>query len=247
MDDVRRNWTRAARRESVAAGPSPIPVVIADPAQDPVGTVLVIHGRNGAPDQPQIAEIANAYLARGWRVAAPELPHSAALPASGPPDRLSIDGHWRIAGQVLTWTRGTFPGTVAIAGHSIGGFATAMLSCDPSLHHLLAVSPVLTGQRLLAARRAMGPQAMAELERDAPQYRAELDVADATATLKSATPPAAVVTGAEDGIVTLDHARAWFDAAPNARFFGSLPGQHHCPDGPDCAAMLAAALMAVGA
>ena len=42
---------------------------------------------------PQIAEIALAYLARGWRVAAPELPHSSASPGSGPPDQVSFAGH----------------------------------------------------------------------------------------------------------------------------------------------------------
>ena len=59
--------------------------------------------------------------------------------------------------------------------------------------------------------------------------------------------PLAVVTGAEDGLVRLHDARAYFNAAPNGRFFGALPDEHHCPAGSACAQMLQAALAAVGA
>lgn len=247
MSDAHPNWTRSARREVVDLRPTPVPVVISTPSAHPAGTLLLIHGRNGSPDQPQIAGIAEAYLTRNWRVVAPELPHSAALPDSGPPENLSMEGNWRTAGQVLAWMRPQWPGPLAIAGHSIGGYAVAMLSTEPDLHHLLAVSPVLSGQRQLDARRSLGPQAMAELEREAPVYRAELETADGSVPLATSTVPAAVVTGTADTVVTLDHARAWFDAAPGARFFGALPGQPHCPEGPDYLAMLAAALTAVGA
>ena len=237
MTQARPNWTVHAQRDSAGG----IPVVIGTGGTG--GTLLLIHGRNGAPDQPHIAEIAAAYLARGWRVIAPELPHSSALPASGPPSDVTLAGHTAAARQVLHWIRSSEPETpVALAGHSIGGYTVGRLSCEPGLHHILAVSPVLSGPALLAARRAMGPDAMAELEREAPAYRAELETADAAPVLAGSTAPVAVITGAEDGLVTLDHARAWFAAAPGARFFAALPGQHHCPEGPACATALAAAL-----
>ena len=63
----------------------------------------------------------------------------------------------------------------------------------------------------------------------------------------AAPAPVAVVTGREDGLVTVDHAKAYFQAARNAAFFATLPGQHHCPVGSACAAMLAGALAAVQA
>lgn len=242
-------WTRikGARRELVRTGSAAIAVAVAAEVRDPVGTVMLTHGRNGGPDQPHIAEIARAYLASGWRVAAPELPHSAANPGSGPADQLTLASQ-RDAGQrVLAWIRSVWPETaVALAGHSLGGFTVGALSAgDDSLHHVLAVSPVLSGRRLLDARRALGPQAMTELEREAPLYRRELETADIADCLSAAPAPVAVVTGREDGLVTVDHAKAYFQAARNAAFFATLPGQHHCPVGSACAAMLAAALAAV--
>ena len=232
---------------SPLARAAPGPVVIAGPER-PAGVALLAHGRNGAPDQPQIAEIARAYLARGWRVVAPELPHSAALPGSGPASGLTLAGHVAAAGAMLGWMQETWPAMpLALAGHSIGGYGVGMMAGHSGLHHVLAVSPVLSGPLLLAARVAMGPQALTELAREAPLYRAELDTADAAPVLQGSPVPVAVVTGLEDGVVTPDHARAYFVAARQGRFFAALPGQHHCPEGPDCAAALGAALMAVGA
>ncbi|MBS0573235.1 MAG: hypothetical protein JSS08_08295 [Proteobacteria bacterium] len=244
-------WTRikGAQRELVKTGSAPVAVAVVAKARDPVGTVLLVHGRNGAPDQPHIAEIARVYLSLGWRVAAPELPHSAATPGSGPADQLTLASQRDAARQVLEWIRSAWPETsVALAGHSLGGFTVGTLSAgDAGLRHVLAVSPVLSGQRLLDARRALGPEALAELEREAPLYRKDLETADIADCLSTTPAPVAVVTGREDGLVTIDHARAYFQAARNGAFFAALPGQHHCPAGPACAVMLAAALAAVGA
>ncbi|WP_428928914.1 alpha/beta hydrolase [Marinibacterium sp. SX1] len=238
----------AEARRMILPGDPALPLVLAEPAGAPRGTVVLIHGRNGAPDQPQIAQVAAAYLDRGWRVVRPELPHSAALPGSGDPAALTLAGHVAAACRALDHARTAWPDVpLALAGHSIGGYAVGRLAATPGLAHLLAVSPVLSGPRLLAARRAMGPQAMAELEAEAPLYRQELDRADAAPVLATSAAPLAVVTGACDGLVTPAHARAFGAAAPGLVFFGSIPGQHHCPEGPDCAAMLAAALIAVGA
>ena len=74
-----------------------------------------------------------------------------------------------------------------------------------------------------------------------------LGLALATPALAGSVAPAAVITGLEDGLVTPDHARAWFAAAPGARVFTALPGQHHCPEGSDMAQALAAALTALDA
>ena len=244
-------WTRTkgARREMVMTGTAPIAVAVAAKTREPVGTVVLIHGRNGAPDQPHMAEIARAYLSSGWRVAAPELPFSSATPGSGPADQFTLASQRDAGRQVLAWVRSAWPETpVALAGHSAGGFTGGTLVAgDAGLHHVLAVSPVLSGQRMLEARRALGPEAMAELEREAPLYRQELETADIADGLANAPAPVAVVTGREDGLVTAAHAKAYFRAARNGTFFAALPGQHHCPAGLACAAMLAAALAAVGA
>lgn len=235
-----------ARRHATPAG---IPVIVANPDGVAKGSVLLVHGRNGAPGQPQIAEIAAAYLARGWRVAAPELPHSSALPDSGPPDRITFAGHVRAAAQVWAWLAQQWPDLPrALAGHSIGGYAVAHLAADSGdAHHVLAVSPPMSGRVLLRAREAMGPGALDEVRRDAPAYFTEMRTADAEPALNRITARLAVVTGADDGLVPLKDARSYFMAAPNGRFFGALPDEHHCPAGAACAQMLTAALAALGA
>ncbi len=240
-------WTRPTRR--IMVGARGIPVLVAQPDGAPQGTVLLVHGRNGAPGQAQIAEIANAYLARGWRVAAPELPNSAASPGSGSPALVSFAGHTAAAAGVRDWVAAEWPdGPLALAGHSIGAFAIAHLGAEaPDTHHLLAVSPPMSGQVLMRAREAMGPAALEEVQREAPGYFIEMRTADAEPALNRVAAPLAVVTGASDGLVPLRDARAYFAAAPNARFFAALPDQHHCPAGAACGAMLSAALAALGA
>ncbi|XDA97396.1 alpha/beta fold hydrolase [Sulfitobacter sp. LCG007] len=241
-------WGGVAAREMVRTSAGPIPVIVADRGADPSGTVVLIHGRNGAPGQAHMSAIAQAYLQAGWRVAAPEMPRSSANPGSGPPEEVTLAGHTEAARHALDWARGCWPGKpLALAGHSMGGFAVAMIAGETTaLHHVLAVSPVLSGQRLIEARRALGPQALEEVEREAPLYLAELECADAAPLLAVAAAPFAVATGAEDGLVTRAHARAYFDAARDARFFCALPGLHHCPAGPACDLALAAALAALG-
>ncbi len=210
--------------------------------------MLLVHGRNGAPDQAQIAEIAKAYLARGWRVAAPELPNSIALPDSGPSDQVTFSGHTRAAAEVWDWVAQEWPDAPrALAGHSIGAYAIGHLAgASPDTHHILAVSPPLSGRVLLSAREAMGPAAIEAVISEAPLFYAEMPIADAAPALACTTAPLAVVTGAEDGLVRLADARAYFNAAPNGRFFGALPGEHHCPAGAACGRMLSAALSALG-
>lgn len=242
-------WTQSARRCQAPGPLGDIPVVVAVPQDRPKGTVLLLHGRNGAPEQVQIAEIAQTYLARGWRVAAPELPNSSALPNSGPPGAVTFAGHVGAARQVWAWVARQWPQAPrALAGHSIGGFAAAHLAADDAdTHHVLAVSAPLSGMVLMRARAAMGPGAVDEVRHEAPAYFAEMRTADATAALHRTSAPLAVVTGAADGLVPLPDARAYFMAAPNARFFAALPGEHHCPAGAACAQMLDAALSALGA
>ena len=249
MTGPSKTWTDHATRSDIPTSLGIIPVVLASAADEPRGTVLLVHGRNGAPGQAQIAEIADAYLQRGWRVAAPELPNSIALPDSGPPDEVTFSRHSQATAEVWIWLPRRWPDSPrALAGHSIGAFAIAQLAgAAPEAHHLLAVSPPISGMVLLSAREAMGPAAIEAVQREAPLFYAEMPLADAAPSLARCPAPLAVVTGAEDGLVRLHDARIYFTTAPNGRFFGALPDEHHCPAGGACAQMLAAALTAVGA
>lgn len=230
-----------------------IATVVAEPHDVPgggtKGSVLLVHGRNGAPEQPQIAEMARAYLARGWRVVAPELPHSAALPETGPANQVTFSGHTKAAAQIWDWIAEQWPGQPrALAGHSLGSFAIAQLATHmPQPHHLLAMSPPLSGKVLYNSRLAMGKAAIDAVRAEAPLFLDEMATADAGPSLRRSPAPLAVVTGASDGLVRIADARAYFAASPNGRYFGALPDEHHCPSGAACAEMLRAALLALGA
>lgn len=249
MSGSPKNWTETARREVVSSSNGTIPVVIAEPETDVKGTLLLVHGRNGAPAQAQIAEIAEAYLSRNWRVVAPELPNSIALPDSGPPDQVTFSTHTNAAFEVWRNLQQQYPDSrLALAGHSIGAYAIAHLAAGwPDTHHILAVSPPMSGLVLLNARKAMGPAAIEAVKVEAPLFFAEMTSADAIPALKQTAAPLAVVTGAADGLVPLADARNYFSAAPNGRFFAAIPDEHHCPAGAECRTMLEAALAALGA
>ena len=232
-------------------GENPIPCHILEPDGGAKSLLLLLHGRDGAGRSPHIVPIAEAYLARGWRVVAPDLPHSRAVPGSGPAELYTMSGHLEDAAAVLQWARDTWPKDarrLGLAGHSVGAWAAARLAAaEDALDHLLGVSPVLSGRALLEARRAMGPPAVQALRREAPAMLAELSTIKAAPALRRVTAPVAVVTGASDGITPPAVARAWFRAAAGACFYMALPGQHHCPAGPAYERALAAALDAAGA
>lgn len=232
-------------------GDRPIPCHVLAPKAAATGLVLLLHGRDGAGRSAHIVPIALAYLARGWRVVAPDLPNSRAVPDSGPVELYTMSGHLEDAAAVLQWARDTWPeeaGRLAFAGHSVGAWAAARLAAGTEgLDHLLGVSPVFSGPALMAARRAMGAPALQALRREAPAMLAELSTIRAAPALRRVTAPVAVVTGALDGITPPKVARAWFRAAAGACFYTALPGQHHCPEGPLYDRAIAAALDATGA
>lgn len=221
------------------------------------GLLLACHGRDGAGHSAHMLPIIAAYAARGWRVAAPDFGWSRAVPGSGPPEAFTMQAYLDQARELCAWLQGDAAlvppsGRIALAGHSMGAYVIARLAAETDLwtgtarlDHLLAVSPVVSGAALLAAREAMGPPAVEALRRDAPRLYAEMLGHDAAPALAAATVPVAVVTGREDGITPVKDARRYFDAAPRACFFAALPGQHHCPAGPSYVRALDAALDAL--
>lgn len=237
----------AARRETIGEGTDALTArVLGDPANDPVA--LVLHGRNGAPEQPHIEAIVSAYRRRGLASVVPELPHSAANPGSGEPAALSFRGQAIAVRRVAEWLAGQAPGRpVAVAGHSLGAFAAPRVAETLPLAHVLAVSPVVSGQALLEARRSMGPEAVAALAAEAPALRAEMTAATAVPAIAALAVPVAVVTGAEDALTPPADARTYLAAAAQPRFFAVLPGQDHCPVGAATDTVLDAALIALGA
>lgn len=240
------------RLEQVPSRPGqrPIPCHVIEPDGPPTGLLLLLHGRDGAGRSPHMLPIAAAYLARGWQVIAPDLPGSRATPGSGPPERFTMSGHLADADAVLVWALDKIArpaSRLGFAGHSVGACSAARLCAQAATaDHLLAVSPVLSGAALLEARRAMGPAALAALDREAPAMAAELAAQDAAPALRRIRAPVAVITGALDGITPPRFAKAFFAASSGACFYAILPGQHHCPAGPLYDRALGAALDALG-
>lgn len=198
----------------------------------PTGRIaILLHGRDGSADAAHMRPLADAYAARGWTVLTPDLPHSRATPGSGDPARYTMTGHVRAARAVIGWARAQGPESLALAGHSVGAYAIAELAGDAGAEHLLAVSPVISGAALMAARRAMGPDAVAALEREAPDMRAQMDCLNAAPALARCAAPVAVMTGARDTLTPPADALAYLNASCAPRFFSVLPGEGHCPTG----------------
>ncbi|SEA61429.1 dienelactone hydrolase family protein [Rubrimonas cliftonensis] len=214
---------------------------------------LVAHGRGGAAGQPQIAAIRAAYARRGWATLTPDLRFSAGNQSGGAPEAFTMANHLADLRAALDWLCESFepgggPARLGFAGHSMGAWAAATLARDfGGAAHLLAVSPVLSGEALLAARRALGRDAVAALRREVPGAEAEWPGHDARPALRALTAPTAVLVGGEDGLTPPQDARAFFAAAAAPRFFAALPGLHHCPEGPDVDRALDVALAALGA
>lgn len=234
-------------------GHAAFPGLVLAPSGGPGKTVILAHGRDGAADAPHMAAIASAYGARGWTVVAPHLRFSAANPAPGETAGFTMAAHLSDFRATLCWAtsamaEGSLPdGPIALAGHSMGAYAAACTAAEADAAHLLAVSPVLSGNALIAARTMMGKPALDVLGREVPLAFEEWPEHDAAPALGALTAPVGVIVGGEDGLTPPRDARAYFAAAKESRYFAVAPGQHHCPEGKVFANLLSAALDALGA
>ncbi|MDT8343396.1 MAG: alpha/beta hydrolase [Thermohalobaculum sp.] len=228
-----------------------MPVDVFRPARPSGRLAVVAHGRNGAPDQPQIGPLIAACLARGWGVLAPHLSHSAANAGAGAAGDFTIAGQIGDLGAVLGWARqaradlGWTQGGALMLGHSMGAHAALRLAAAGAAGEVagvVAVAPVVSGAMLLAARRRMGPQALAALLAEVPGAARDWPAHDLIPLAPRIAVPVAVIVGAEDTITPPADARLLADALPDLVAFDVLAGAHHCPLGADYARSIAAAL-----
>lgn len=216
---------------------------VGEPAR---GLALMLHGRNGAPAQPQIVEAAGALARHGFTTVIPALPNSAPNAedgtAGGEPHSFTMAAHHADAARVLDWlakggaeAAGGPPGQVLLAGHSMGAYAALRLAAEhggDAVGAVLAVSAVVSGNALLAARAAMGPGALAALEREVPGATAEYTAHDLAPFAARLTQSLAFLTGVRDGLTRPGDVSRFAATLKPAPFVATIPGAEHCPSGP---------------
>lgn len=211
------------------------------------GVALIVHGRNGAADQGHIRPVVDACLSAGLAVLVPDLCHSAANASGGAAGDFTMAAHLADARAALAYAR-TLPlwqGGPArlLIGHSMGAYAVARLAAEASdVTGVLALSPVISGTALLAAREAMGPAAIAALRQELPGAFDEWPAHDALPAADAITCPTGIIVGADDTLTPPEDARILAGRLRRLVHFEVLPGEHHCPLGAGYAASLTAAL-----
>ncbi|MEO0427759.1 MAG: alpha/beta fold hydrolase [Pseudomonadota bacterium] len=220
------------------------------------GLAVMLHGRNGAPDQPQIIEAAAVLSRHGLNVLLPALPNSAANSeagtAGGAADRFTMTAHLADAAAVLDWVQKGGVGSIGapsepllLAGHSMGAYAALRLAAErreAASSAVLAISAVVSGAALLTARAAMGQPALDALEREVPGATAEYAEHDLTPLAPRLTHPTAFVTGTRDGLTRPGDVAAFAARLSPAPFVETVPEAEHCPSGPTYAEALDRAL-----
>ena len=214
------------------------------------GTAIVAHGRNGAADQPQMLPVIDACLERSLAVVAPDLCNSAANRSAGAAADFTMAAHLADVAAVVDFTMREAPAEAdapfLLIGHSMGAYAAVRLAADGPAKRptgVLAISPVRSGAALLAARRAMGPGAIAALGTELPGAFAEWPQHDLATVAADLAVPCAIIVGADDSLTTPRDAEALANLlGANTVYLDVVPGEHHCPLGKDYARSVGAAL-----
>lgn len=214
---------------------------------------VVAHGRNGAPDQVQIMRAVDACLDLELVVVAPHLSNSAAGDGAGCARDFRIDGHLAELRAVIGWARAQAEfsgaaGKMIVIGHSMGAYAALRIAADEEgagLCGVLAISPVVSGAALIAARRRMGKAALDELATEVPGALEDWPVHDLLPLAARIAVPVAVMTGADDPLTPPTDAETLARALPDLISLDILPGEHHCPRGDGYAQCLGRALASI--
>jgi len=227
-----------------------MPVEVVRPVGTPAGVAIVAHGRNGAPGQPQVAHMTDAALRRRLIVVAPQLSNSAAGDGAGRPEDFKINGHVAELRAVVVWTQALpeladLPAAPILMGHSMGAYAALRLAAEDAggrIGGVVAVSPVVSGAALIAARRRMGAAALQALAAEVPGALETWLEHDLLPMAAQITVPVAVMTGAADALTPPADAERLARVLPNVVALDILANEEHCPKGAVYAASLDCAL-----
>ena len=207
---------------------------------------VVAHGRNGAPDQPQMAEIIAACRSIGLGTVAPHFRNSNANVSDGTSKSFTMEGVVADLREVMEWLRREgFSLPVLVAGHSMGGYAALRLAAEkPEVGAVLAVAPVTSGVRLIAAHRAHG--SLEILDREVPRAREEWPLHDISRYASKITQKVALLVGSLDHLTPVLDVAALREQLPHVVFWRVLEGEPHCPIGAGYREALSVALVCVG-
>lgn len=245
--DVMNRYAAPAHTVRGSAGPM---VVHRYRRSASAGTAVVAHGRNGAADQPQMLPIVDACLDRALAVVAPDLCNSGANDSAGGAADFTMAAHiadvrtaMAFAAEVEPVRRGE---PLLLIGHSMGAYAAVRIAAEAppgTVSGVLAVSPVISGRALLAARQAMGGGALAALQAELPGAVTEWPQHDLATIAAGFKVPCAIIVGADDTLTTPRDAQTLASLlGTNTVYFDVVPGEHHCPLGKDYARSVGAAL-----
>ncbi|ORE93368.1 hypothetical protein ATO13_11861 [Stappia sp. 22II-S9-Z10] len=202
------------------------------------GWAIVTHGRNGAADAPHMTPIITAALMRGLGVVAPDLCASAHNLSAGAAADFTMGGHLADLCAVAAWAAGELAAEPAgpriLVGHSMGAYASLRLAAEGgpfAATGVVAVSPVVSGAALIAAREAEGPHVVAHLREELPGAFDEWPQHDILPLAGGITMPVAVIVGEIDTVTPPRDAARLAAAVPNCVWHSVLAEEHHCPLG----------------
>lgn len=218
------------------------------PAGVAAGLAVAAHGRNGGAQQAHMVPVIEACLERGLIVAAPDLCHSAGNDAPGDPARFTMAAH---CADVATVVEDAFEMAPhgrprLLIGHSMGSFAACAIAARrKDVTGVLALSPVISGDALLAARRTMGENAIAALREEVPDALTEWPLHTLAETAGVIAAPVAAIVGADDTLTPPEAARRLLSWVKRPAGLEVVAGEHHCPVGGGFSASLRRALDAL--
>ncbi|RAI03183.1 hypothetical protein DLJ53_01260 [Acuticoccus sediminis] len=218
----------------------PMWVHVYRPSETHVGCAVIAHGRNGAAGAPHMTPMIGAALKRGFTVVAPDLCCSAHNASAGDAGDFTMAAHHADLCRVVDFVAAEEPGEPGqarvLVGHSMGAYAAVRIAAEGHRWEptgVVAVSPVISGAALIAARKAQGGDALAALSRELPGALDEWRTHDVIPGAGNVRIPAAVVVGADDTVTPPADAAKLANALPRCVWRDVLPGEHHCPVGPD--------------
>lgn len=211
--------------------------------------VLISHGRNGAAEAPHIGIIAEPYLLRGYTAVIPDLCASHHNGSAGTGDDFTIGLHVRDTRRALLWAMAEAtdlscdPDLVALAGHSMGGYAVSFLAATEfrtRVRHVLAAAPFTSGRRQLEARARLHPQGVDSLRSELPRALTDWPQHDIFAVIAQLSMPVSTVVGVLDTVTPEENVLEFNLMLPLAVDHVVLDGAHHCLEGGPHTAVLTA-------